>query len=64
MNILCVEFNGTHFRMERESTVVPTEGSFQLFIPLPEIGNCDILVVFCEMYTVIVLFDLCCSVKC
>jgi len=30
----------------RESAVVPGEGSFQLFIPLPEIGNCDVLVVF------------------
>ena len=30
----------------RESTVVPSQGSFQLFIPLPEIGNCDVLVVF------------------
>ena len=30
----------------RESAVVPAQGSFQLFIPLPEIGNCDILAVF------------------
>ena len=50
--------------MGRESTVVLTQGSFQLFIPLSEIGNCDILVVFCEMYAVIVCFELCCSLKC
>jgi hypothetical protein len=50
--------------MEGGSTVVPAQSSVQLFIPLPEIGNCDILVVFCEMYTVIVLFELCRSLKC
>jgi hypothetical protein len=49
--------------MEKESIVVLADGSFQLFIPLPEIGNCDFLVVFCERDTVIVLFELCCSLK-
>ena len=48
----------------KRNTVVPTQGSFQLFILLPEIGNCDVLVVFCERDTVIVLFELCCSLKC
>jgi hypothetical protein len=48
----------------RESTVVPAKGSFQLFILLPEIGNWNILVMFCERYTVIFLFELCCNLKC
>jgi len=48
----------------RKSTVVATQGSFHLLMPLPETGNCDILIVFCERYIVIVLFVLCCSLRC